>query len=288
MTSLNQIIQVLQNIATAHHQVQDFGFGQEWDIVSSTVQYPLMYVVPQQSSVNDKIMNLKMSLLFMDLVNKDDSNKQEVLSDMLQIAMDVLAQLKLLPYEDLFDLDKNVTLTDFYEKYDDEVSGYKMDITLNVSMLYDQCAVPSLLTAEGTPFVFPEFGSRPQASAWYDGNGAPADSFANNGDYYLDDLTGDVYNKQNGAYTKVAAIKGPKGDTGPQGVPGADGTQGPKGDKGDTGDTGLQGLQGIPGPVNLATEQQVLNATDATDAVTPAVMKKHTIFTKMIMRTLYV
>jgi hypothetical protein len=273
MTSLNQIIQVLQNIAAAHRQIQDFGFGQEWDIAASTVQYPLMYVVPQQSLVNDKVMSLKLSLLFMDLVNKDDSNKQEVLSDMLQVAMDVLAQLKLLPYEDLFDLDKSVTLTDFYEKYDDEVSGYKMDVALNVSMLYDQCAVPSLLTAEGTPFVFPEFGSSTQASAWHDGNGIPADSFANNGDYYLNDLTGDVYYKQNGAYTKVAAIKGPKGDTGNIGP------QGP---------AGATGAQGIPGPVNLASEQQVLNATDTIDAVTPAVMKKHTIFTKMIMRTLYV
>jgi hypothetical protein len=255
MTTLNQIIQVLESISNAHKQIQSFGFGQEWDVAASAVQYPLMYVVPQQSSVADKVMSMKLSLLFMDLVNKDDSNKQEILSDTLQIAMDVLAQLKLLPYEDLFDLDRNVTLTDFCEKYDDEVSGYKMDITLNISMLYDQCAVPSLLTAEGMPFVFPEFGSIASGSAWHDGNGAPADSFANNGDYYLDDATGDVYAKQNGVYEKVAAIKGP---------------------------------QGIPGPVNLATEQQVLNATDTTDAVTPAVMKKHTIFTKMIMRTLYV
>jgi hypothetical protein len=57
-------------------------------------------------------------------------------------------------------------------------------------------------------------------SSWFNGNGAPT-VIENDGDYYLDDLTGDVYTQVSGAWTgPVANI------TGPQGANGADGQDG--------------------------------------------------------------
>lgn len=60
-------------------------------------------------------------------------------------------------------------------------------------------------------------------SVWRDGSGAPADSLGVDGDYYLDNDTGDVYNKAAGTYSVVANIEGPQGPTGPSGSDGADG-----------------------------------------------------------------
>lgn len=48
-------------------------------------------------------------------------------------------------------------------------------------------------------------------STWRNGTGAPSDSLGANGDYYLDDATGDVYAKAAGTYTIVANIKGTPG-----------------------------------------------------------------------------
>jgi len=53
---------------------------------------------------------------------------------------------------------------------------------------------------------------------WRDGTGAPSDALGINGDYYLDDATGDVYLKATGTYSVVANIKGPAGAPGPSGT----------------------------------------------------------------------
>jgi hypothetical protein len=107
-----------------------------------------------------------------------------------------------------------------------------------------------------------------RGSDWLTGSGAPVDDGQRlDGDMYLDDETGDIWQYEDGTWTVTATnIEGPpgadstvpgpkgdKGDTGDQGVPGAPGADstvpGPKGDKGDKGDTGDQGVPGPPGPV---------------------------------------
>ncbi len=58
-------------------------------------------------------------------------------------------------------------------------------------------------------------------SVWRNGAGAPSNSLGVNGDYYLNDTTGDVYLKATGAYSIVANIEGPAGPSGPSGAPGS-------------------------------------------------------------------
>ena len=64
-------------------------------------------------------------------------------------------------------------------------------------------------------------------SVWRNGNGAPANSLGANGDYYLDNVTGNVYLRASSAYSIVANIKGSTGSTGPAGPIGPAGPTGP-------------------------------------------------------------
>lgn len=92
------------------------------------------------------------------------------------------------------------------------------------------------------------------------GNGAPSAGLGDNQNFYIDDLTGDLYRKTNDAWSVIGNMKGPKGgkgdkgdvgDQGPQGIQGEQGAQGIqgeqglKGDKGDQGDPGIDGLNGL-------------------------------------------
>lgn len=57
-------------------------------------------------------------------------------------------------------------------------------------------------------------------STWYEGIGAPATTH-NDGDYYLDISTGDVYKQVTGSWgAKIGNIKGPAGATGATGATG--------------------------------------------------------------------
>jgi len=144
MISLNQFISLLKTISDAHLQLKTFGEGDVWEIGAyAPVQYPLMWAMPQPSSTSQKLLNMKFSLIFADIVYHDKSNEQDVLSDTQQIALDILAQLNAPEYADQFILDPSAQLTPFTEKFDDDVAGWKVDINIKVNYLLDRCAVPS-------------------------------------------------------------------------------------------------------------------------------------------------
>jgi hypothetical protein len=63
-------------------------------------------------------------------------------------------------------------------------------------------------------------------AVWRNGNGVPANSLGADGDYYLDDLTGDVYMRAVSIYSIVANIHGADGAMGPVGPVGPTGPQG--------------------------------------------------------------
>jgi microcystin-dependent protein len=91
-------------------------------------------------------------------------------------------------------------------------------------------------------------GATGQAEVWYGGQGDPPAIVGAEGDWYLQYVTGDVYERYGGAWVKRGNIKGPKGDQGiqgPQGLQGLPGAQGIQGPKGDTGAQGPAGA-GIP------------------------------------------
>jgi hypothetical protein len=66
-------------------------------------------------------------------------------------------------------------------------------------------------------------------AVWRNGNGPPLNSLGNNGDYYLDDLTGNVHFRAASVYSIVANIEGPQGIDGDDGAPGPQGPTGPQG-----------------------------------------------------------
>jgi len=157
MFSLNQFVSLLNSLASAHEQIKTFGEGDVWEIgASGAIQYPLMWAVPQPSSTAQKLLNMKFSLIFADILDSDKSNEQDVLSDTMQIALDILAQLNNPDYTDDFILDPNANLTPFTEKFDDDVAGWKADINIKINFLSDRCAVPStIVPSVSAPFAAP-------------------------------------------------------------------------------------------------------------------------------------
>lgn len=67
---------------------------------------------------------------------------------------------------------------------------------------------------------------------WFDGYGEPESYLGGEGDFYLDHATGDVYERQSGAWGIIANIMGPVGQ---QGVPGSIGPVGATGAQGPSG-----------------------------------------------------
>lgn len=143
LVTYNNILKSIRDISTAHLQVNTHGVGSEWDIATSgTVNYPMCWVVPTDSSLTGKIYNSNFTLIFMDLVHKDVRDRDEVVSDMELIAMDYIAQLLNPEYNFDFKAD-NIPFHRFEDRFDDEVAGVAIDITIRTTYTYDRCAIPA-------------------------------------------------------------------------------------------------------------------------------------------------
>ena len=94
-SSYNNVIDALKCVAITHGMVNNVSSGDadEIDIAANNV-YPLVHIVPQSVVANVKAITYNFNVLVMDLVKHDDRNEQQVLSDTLQIILDIISQYK--------------------------------------------------------------------------------------------------------------------------------------------------------------------------------------------------
>lgn len=140
--TLKEVRSLLNNLANDHKQINDFGWGDVWELgESQSITYPLMYCTIQNSNVTGKTFNLSLSILFCDLVFGDNKNEDDVISDQMLICQDIIAQLRSDTFE--FTLGNSVNVNFFNERLSDLVAGVQANITLALPYVADRCSVPS-------------------------------------------------------------------------------------------------------------------------------------------------
>lgn len=140
--TITEIKKILNDLADAHFQINDFGWGDVWEIgESESIVYPLMYCTMQNSNINGKVFNFNISIIFADLVFADEKNEDSVIADQMLICQDIIAQLRSEKWD--FTLGQNVSIAFFTERLSDLVAGVRADISLAIPYVADRCAVPS-------------------------------------------------------------------------------------------------------------------------------------------------
>lgn len=145
MLTLNQIVSELRTIQANHKQLKSFEFvNGTFDFgASGALTYPFLGVISQQGSISGKVLTSKFNLFFADLVHKDQENDDEVWSDMQLVALDVFAEFREWLMTNNIELVGDATFSDFYESWDDEVSGWQLEITINQFYARDTCQIPN-------------------------------------------------------------------------------------------------------------------------------------------------
>ena len=87
-------------------------------------------------------------LYVMDIVNKDEGNENDVLSDTLQVINDVISEFRngsstfgLETMQD-YEIQDTISCSPFTERFDNEVSGWSADIDVTVINHYNACNNP--------------------------------------------------------------------------------------------------------------------------------------------------
>ena len=148
----NQILKEFKTVSTNHKQIENFGNGDLWEIVEhnqlADFNYPLFWVADQPANLGDGTFTWNFNVMAMDLVNKDESNENDVKSDMCQVLLDCVSyfEQKTATSNNVDWLKVNLvrsgTLTSFTERFEDELTGWGMNIGFRLPFSYNNCDLP--------------------------------------------------------------------------------------------------------------------------------------------------
>ena len=141
--TLQNIIKLYEDIADANSYIQDFTFGDIFEIDLNETNYALSHLSIESANFSNHELTYTLRLYVMDLVSKDEGNENDVLSDTLQVIGDFISQFKhstsFGDTEHDYRMNDNVSCTPFTERFDNEVSGWSADISITVSFNASAC-----------------------------------------------------------------------------------------------------------------------------------------------------
>lgn len=150
--SLNQIILYFAKMAASLQRVHSFYYGPLEDVAMDQQPiYPLMWMEPVTSTLRKDSLVLRHKIYIFDLVQKDLSNRQDIMSDSLRTCQEIKAYIFKDFFYDIFPTDES-DLEPQFHRLDDDVEGYSMELELQLDWLADVCTIPGLYPS-GATFV---------------------------------------------------------------------------------------------------------------------------------------
>lgn len=141
--TLVDLVKKLKAIQEAHPMIRTFGEGDIYDYVDNggEIEYPVFWTVVRPSQYNGTTMRYDLVLLFADLLTEDKSNRLQIQSDQMLVALDVLGKLKL-DTNYTFNTAPNATVEFFQERFDDFTAGVSIAIQITAPMPLNFCQIP--------------------------------------------------------------------------------------------------------------------------------------------------
>ena len=140
----NNVIDALKSIGNKHLMIKYVESGDLWDMdLEKNTKYPLMFINPE--SVNTDITTLTMNfrIFICDLLMQDNSNEQEILSDTLQIALDVITLIREESYDGIYTKD-DFNIEPFTERFDNALAGWTFELPMQVENSFQTCDIPTI------------------------------------------------------------------------------------------------------------------------------------------------
>ena len=151
--SYNNTIDVIKCIGEQHLNIKTVTNGDIWEIdLERTNIFPLFHINTVSVDINQGQRVFNFQLFIMDLVEPNESNEQEVMSDTLEIMTDIISVFKhgeiLYTYdtshgeEPRYFINDDFTCEPFTERFANSVTGWVMDIQVIVESELNSCNVP--------------------------------------------------------------------------------------------------------------------------------------------------
>jgi len=162
----NNVINTLKNIGDNHSQIATVTTGDIFDIdLAKNTKFALMHINPVSVATGDSQLIYNFQIFIMDIVSEKEnwteaniqsannlSNEQEVLSETLQISIDIISMLRHSVQqsaqgvddidEPLYFTEGQFSLEPFTERFDNLLTGWVFSIGVIAPNNFDACTMP--------------------------------------------------------------------------------------------------------------------------------------------------
>lgn len=142
--TFNQLLKKFEDLADEHLQIKRFGDGPIEDVNTfspSSGEFPVLWVVPQAARLGTNTLVYTMRILVFDINETDDSFRNEILSDTLQILNDIYQQFK--DSDDNYEVNAELIATPFNQRFVDYCTGWFADIEITTDINNSLCIIPN-------------------------------------------------------------------------------------------------------------------------------------------------
>jgi hypothetical protein len=142
--TFNQLLLKFEALANDHLQIKRFGSGPIEDVNTfspSSGDFPVLWVVPQAARLGKNTLVYTMRILVFDIDETDDSNRDEILSDTLQILNDIFQQI--MEDDDNYEVNADLIATPFNQRFVDYCTGWFADIEITTDINNSLCIIPN-------------------------------------------------------------------------------------------------------------------------------------------------
>jgi len=139
--TLNQIVKSIKDYANNHAQIEYVFFGAIYDRLSKQdVKYPALFIDIESSRILAKQTELTFGLYFLDR-QLQETEGLEVMSDMMLIAQDIVAQLR--NNVNIWDVSEIIPMNFLTESDPDYLAGAKITLSLTIPNINNRCVIPT-------------------------------------------------------------------------------------------------------------------------------------------------
>ena len=159
--TFNNVIESILCIASKHKFIKQVDSGDIWQVdLEKNTTYPYFHLVTDNVQTTESEMIFNFQLVIMDLVEPGLNNEQQVQSDTLQILVDIVSAFKngtiVSPIENgevnpTYYIDGDFTFNPFTERFDNAVTGWTLDLGVQIEYLFPACFDPFEPNEDGSP-----------------------------------------------------------------------------------------------------------------------------------------
>ena len=146
--TLKMLYEVFEEAFSLEPQLTTITFGDifEVDLAKNSI-YPIMHVSTDTASYDTGSLTYSFQLIVMDLVNKDENNEHDVLSDTLEVIGNIISHIRnsalvseVDDFRNTIRLQDSISCEPFTERFDNEVTGWTANISIEVEFNASACA----------------------------------------------------------------------------------------------------------------------------------------------------